>query len=315
MKYPAFLKKGQTIGIFAPSAGVGRKLDAYKQAVENFRSYGFQVVESGCIEVDNVRSDTAQNRAQAYHALLKNESVDVIWCATGGQFQYEICPYIDEKLIQQYPKLCIGYSDPTSLLLQITTKCDIATAYGLNAVSLSKVTEDTNNNMQLLMQQTCSIDSYKQWIDVENNEHLVCVKNDISIKGRCIGGCLDVILHLMDSPYCDLKGFINKYQQDGIVWYFDIYDMNSEIVYLTLLQMKYAGLFEHCKGVLFGRVFLEKSYGEMSFSEAYEKALGDIPYAYDLDIGHTDPKTIMINGALCHYKSCNQKGTITFYLE
>ena len=29
MKYPKFLNKGNTIGIFAPSAGVGKKLDEY----------------------------------------------------------------------------------------------------------------------------------------------------------------------------------------------------------------------------------------------------------------------------------------------
>ena len=49
--------------------------------------------------------------------------------------------------------------------------------------------------------------------------------------------------------------------------------------------------------------------------EALERALGDIPYFYDADIGHTIPTMTFINGAICHLDYQDKKASIKFELK
>ena len=42
MIYPSFLKKNDTIGISAPSAGVGRKLEDFDRSLQTLRRKGYR---------------------------------------------------------------------------------------------------------------------------------------------------------------------------------------------------------------------------------------------------------------------------------
>ena len=102
------------------------------------------------------------------------------------------------------------------------------------------------------------------------------------------------------------------------MWYFDNYALTAYNMYLTLLQMKFAGYFENCKGVLFGRPafpsFMDSKVFE-TYEEAYRAALGDIPFIFNMDIGHTSPKMTMVNGSVITAELKNDKGSIRFELK
>lgn len=85
--------------------------------------------------------------------------------------------------------------------------------------------------------------------------------------------------------------------------------------YRTLLQMKYAGWFDHAKAILIGRVLFPSSETGMRYEEAISLALKDLPYIYDMDIGHTVPSFTMINGAILSVAYKKGKGTLTFDLK
>jgi muramoyltetrapeptide carboxypeptidase LdcA involved in peptidoglycan recycling len=53
----------------------------------------------------------------------------------------------------------------------------------------------------------------------------------------------------------------------------------------------------------------------MSYEEAINRALPDIPVIYDADIGHTVPSFTLINGAIATLQYRNGKGTIRFTLK
>ena len=137
---------------------------------------------------------------------------------------------------------------------------------------------------------------------------------EIHVSGRCIGGCLEVIKDLMGTEYDGTKGFIERYEEDGFIWYFDNFAMNPDDMYRTLLQMKYAGYFENTKAVMVGRVCFANE-GKMTYLEALEMALGDIPYIMDADIGHIIPRFTLINGAIMHLDTYQNKGKISFELK
>jgi muramoyltetrapeptide carboxypeptidase LdcA involved in peptidoglycan recycling len=100
-----------------------------------------------------------------------------------------------------------------------------------------------------------------------------------------------------------------------LIWYFDIFAMSSENVYRTLLQMKAAGYFKYTNGILFGRVLFDSNFTEMTYEDAYNMAIGDLPYLMDVDIGHSSPSMTMINGAIIEVESSKGKGFINFILK
>ena len=76
MIYPKFLKDGDTIGICAPSAGVGHKLDKYNKAIEVLKNNDFNIVETKSVRKNSPRSTTAKNRAKELDELVINKKVD-----------------------------------------------------------------------------------------------------------------------------------------------------------------------------------------------------------------------------------------------
>ena len=64
MYYPKFIEKGQTIGICAPSAGVGNKLEHFDKALDYLKEQGFVIKESASVRKDALVSATARKRAK-----------------------------------------------------------------------------------------------------------------------------------------------------------------------------------------------------------------------------------------------------------
>lgn len=323
MYYPKFLKKNDTIGICAPSAGVGRGLDFYEKSVARLIEEGFKINETFSVRVNNLRSNNAENRAQEFNNLIKDNNTDMVICAAGGDFLCEIMPLIDWEAIKDNPKWIQGASDPTNILYPITTKFDIATMYGLNANEYHIIHQNTDDSINLIQGNMVIQHSYNKYqlVDYDAKEILYTEdviwksKRDFYHRGRLIGGCIDVIKDLMGTPYDGTKEFIERYKDDGIIWYIDNYALSAESLYRTLLQMKYAGYFKHTKAIIIGRVCFESSETGMTYQECYEKALENIDYVYDADIGHTNPKMTLINGAIINIEVKDKKGVISFELK
>ena len=135
MIYPEFLKEGDTIGVTALSAGVGRNLDDYKFSIKTIENLGFKVCETKSVRVNNKVSNTAEERAKELDRLVNDEDISMVLNACGGDFALEVMPHINEESIKNNIKWFCGASDPTSFLYYVTTKFDIATLYGYNAGS------------------------------------------------------------------------------------------------------------------------------------------------------------------------------------
>ena len=126
---------------------------------------------------------------------------------------------------------------------------------------------------------------------------------------------LDGTMYRGNSNIDGTKEFIERYKEDGIIFYFDNFAMSAENFYRTLLQMKYAGYFKYTKAILIGRVCFESSETGMTYIDALENALDNIPYVFNADIGHVAPKMTMINGAMITLKTSDNTGTIEFDLK
>lgn len=326
MIYPKFIKKNDTIGIVALSAGVGKKIDEFDESINILHKQGYKTIETDSVRVNGEVANTPSIRAKELDELVTNKDVDMIMCAAGGDVQFETLPYINYKHIKANPKWIMGASDPTNLVFTVTTMLDIATLYGFNAGSYSNnPSKAQNNNLNIIKGNLVSQHSFKQYItfldEIQGNEVYHDVKylgSNIKTSGRCIGGCLDCIGKIIGTKYDYVSKFINKYKDDGIIWYLDNFALSAYNTYLTLLQMKYAGYFKYTKAILIGRVaFPSNSDSTLvtDYSKVYKDALKDIPYVYEMDIGHTYPSFTMINGAIINVDIKNGKGKIDFELK
>lgn len=337
MKYPKFLNKNDVIGVTAPSDGV---LDPIKQNRLNSAILAWQVCGYRVIETDHVRcsvggkSCSSETQAREVEELFLNPEVSAIFCASGGDFLLEMLPYLDYSIIEKNPKWIQGYSDPTGLLFTITTKLDIATIYGNNFVSfgMNPWHESLINNHKILTGELIKQNSFSLYekenikyetglepyhLDTPVNWKCLNQKEKVTIKGRMIGGCIDVLVSLVGTQFDYVRNFIQKYKEDGIVWYFDNAELTSEQLIRALWQLKMAGWFQYTKGIVFGRSMIESSYYDISFENALKKSLENlnVPILWDLDFGHVSPRMTIINGALVEINYRDGKGNIDFSLR
>ena len=324
MLYPRFLEKNDIIGIIAPSQGVGDHLESFKKSIKTLEEYGYKIKETASVRNKGMVSTTGEKRSQEIDEVITDKNVKMIICASGGDFLLEMLPTINWKNIKQNPKWIMGYSDPTALLYITTTKLDIATIYGCNAGSFDQTNlhECLKNNLKILSGNILtqkSFDLYqKGWLEESDGYNLTepvyweDLNGEVNIQGRIIGGCLDCLKDIIGTPYDYTKKFIEKYKDDGFIWYFDVCELSVEEFYRTLFQMKEAGWFEYIKGVVVGRVAVPRCfYKDFSYQDALKKIFPNIPLIFNADIGHVPPKMTIINGSIAKVTCKEGKGAIS----
>lgn len=336
MRYPKFIKENDIIGVTAPSDGIIVKEKIYRLdcAIENFNKRKFKVKETPNVRKSiKGKSSSSKNRAKQLEELFMDDKVSIIICATGGDFLLEILSELDFNIIKENPKWIQGYSDPTGLLYTITTNLDIATIYGENFKSfgMKKWHKSLEDNLEILKGNIIvqkSFDKYEKegskneiGDEVYNLTEKVYWKNlykekNITIEGRIIGGCIDILNDLFGTRFDKTTEFIEKYKNDGIIWYFDNCELSSEQLIRTLWKFKDNGWFNYTNGIIFGRSATESSYYDISFEDAIRYSLDslNIPIIINADIGHVPPRITIINGSIAKIKIDDGKGTIKFKL-
>ncbi len=327
MKYPAFLKKGDNIILTALSNGV-RKNDLdrrkkYLKAIDNLEKEGFKVeMQDHCLKYRMHRSASARVRGHKFNEAYLNETSKMVFNVAGGDFEYETVPYINySKIKNSTPKWVQGYSDTTHITFLLTTLCDVASIYsnGITEFGTDSLSESAINNLKLLKGENLVQHSFEKYEEIKNEENIFALptysqkvewktlhgEKEVEIKGRLIGGCQDVINTLVGTKYDKVKKFIYKYRKDGIVWYLETFSMTSSQFMICLNQLKQAGYFKYCKGIVFGRpLFYDNQTVKISYAKALKKVLGNlkVPIIYDADIGHVKPMITLVNGSITTFK-------------
>ena len=126
---PKRLKSGDTVGLIAPA---GYADDAeYQRAVQNLEGLGFKVKPG-----KNVRKrylylgGTDKERVEDIHWAFQDPEVKVVWTLRGGYGITRLLPDLNFDLIRKNPKIVIGYSDITALLVAIHQNTGLVTFHG-----------------------------------------------------------------------------------------------------------------------------------------------------------------------------------------
>lgn len=339
MIYPEFPKEGSVIGICAPSAGVGGKADSFDLSVEVLEACGYNTYETENVRSEDYPSSAAKVRGEEFNSLFADDDIDMVFCASGGDYCVEMLPYIDKELVCSKPKWFAGYSDPTAIEMYLTTVCDIATIYGVNAGSFDwrPLHQYQYNALSILRGDlplqysydlycsqgfneetgTYEMDTPVEWILLRGsgNEDIIDlhVEQSLDVSGRLIGGCIDVIEWVFGTPYEDLKGFTERYADDGFIWFFDNFELNPMGLMYAMTRLKQAGVLDNARAVIFGRTCFPGEATDMDYLEQLERVFGgmDIPVIWNADIGHTKPSFTLINGAMGHLEFENGYAELT----
>lgn len=316
MIIPEFLKRGDAIGVTAPSAGITAETDIrrFDNARRRISESGYGTISTPDVLMcdEEGRSASAEQRIEEWNALIVDPSVKAVFAISGGDYEYEMLPLMDWDLIERNPKWFQGYSDNTTLAFKITAEHDIATSYGGNFgdFGMEPWHPSVEQALEVLEGVRTEQDSFRMHAegfvdritglepfpeDAETSWTSSC--GDVDFSGRLIGGCMDVLDWFVRKGTADPGAFVDRYADEGIVWYMETYDMEEGRIRGMLDLMEEKGWFDGCAGFVFGRPLFYR--GESRYEDLVTEALSEfgVPVINGADVGHKAPRMAFINGA------------------
>ncbi len=304
---PPRLKAGDTIGLINP-AGATFHRDDVAVAEETLAALGLKM-KAGKHLLDRYGylAGTDAARAADVNAMYADPDIAAILTLRGGWGCNRILNLLDYKSITKHPKIIMGYSDITSLLLAITARTGMVTFHG--PVGISTWNEYSTDFVKRLLfeAQTYSMENPH---DIGDN--LTQTKNRIlpislgRARGKLYGGNLSVLTAMVGSDY--LPDF-----KDSLLFLEDIGE-NIYRIDRMLTQLKFAGILDQLSGFVFGKCTdcgPGEDYGSLTLEEVLDdhiKPLG-IPAWYGSMIGHISDKFTMPLGVEAEIDA--EKGRIT----
>lgn len=306
------LKAGAKIGLISPSAPITYDAPYATEVAERFLlSKGYEIVKGSLYgEIDSsYRSGTIEDRVSELNEMIHNDEIDCIMAVAGGFVSVSMLPYIDYEYLKNHPKIIVGHSDVTSLLLAIHEKCGFPTFYGPNFVtsfahnvfyqeySLNCLENVVNNcgsfkldipmyyndeNFDYCLTDR-DFDKIREKEPLKENSWNVVI-NGIA-KGRLIGGNTDNFSLLYGSPYCP------EIRQGDILF---IENVNEEADFFERIvsTLNLYGVFDKISGLIIGKA---KGYDEIGSGKKEIDLFLEIvreskfPIITDFDCGHTTP--------------------------
>ncbi|MCH5249143.1 MAG: LD-carboxypeptidase [Lachnospiraceae bacterium] len=356
MRYPGFLPSNGTIGFVAPSFGCATEpyKTAFINAQKKWEATGYSLklgpncyVENG-IGISNTPKACGEELEDFYCA----DDNDCLISCGGGELMCEILDYVDfDRIKEAKPKWYMGYSDNTNMTFLLTTICDTAAIYGpcaaafgmepwhpaLNdamnfltgqAIELYPVRRDMNASVPVL-----KLQGYDKWEkeSLKNEENPLEPYNvtepsvirrfpdeTLDFGGRLLGGCVDCLVNLLGTKYDRVTDFIEKYKDDGIVWFLEACDLNVMGIRRAMWQMEHAGWFKHCSGFLIGRPLChgQEMMGLDQYKAVYEVIKKyNVPVVMDVDIGHIPPMMPIVCGSMAKIHAQGDQYTVEMELR
>ncbi len=127
---PPRLRPNDLVGLVSPAGNV-EDSSRIENAVRYLEKLGFRVrVAAHAARVHGYLAGTDRERAEDLHAMFADARVRAVFCLRGGYGATRLLPLLDYRLIARHPKIFVGYSDITALLLAFWKKCRLVTFHG-----------------------------------------------------------------------------------------------------------------------------------------------------------------------------------------
>jgi muramoyltetrapeptide carboxypeptidase len=292
---PRRLAVGGTVGLIAPANATFLSSEL-EIARETFEALGLRVrLGRHLLDRYGYLAGADEARAADVNAAFADPSIDAIFALRGGWGSARLLPRLDYDAIRRHPKILVGYSDVTALLLAIHARTGLVTFHG--PVGVSTWTPFSVEHMAAVLFEA---DAPLLANPVELRDGIVQVEHRIQTitpgraRGRLVGGNLTVLTAILGSPYLP--------SWDGAILFLE--DTGEQVyrVDRMLTQLALAGVLSRVAGVVFGRCTDCKpgdGYGALTLDEVladHVKTLR-VPAFRGAMIGHIDQQFTVPVGA------------------
>lgn len=278
---PAYLKKGDTIGISCPAGFI--TTDDIQPAILKIKEWGFDVKIGDTVgKKDFTFGGTDAERLADFQAMLDDKKVKAILCARGGYGAIRIIDKIDFTKFVAHPKWVIGFSDITVLHSHINHNFGIATIH-------SKMCNSFPADWALAEPiQVDTIESIRQCLSGEKISYPI-VPNIQNRNGKAAGTLVGGNLKTIESLAGSKSDLVTR---NKILFVED----TGEYLYSIdrmFWNLKRTGKLDQLAALIIGGFKIKK---EETDAEAFDKTLEEIvlekvadfkyPVCFDFPVGH-----------------------------
>ncbi|MEM6836896.1 MAG: LD-carboxypeptidase [Cyanobacteria bacterium P01_C01_bin.120] len=286
---PPRLQRGDTVGIISPAGATFNQTDV-DIVVDAVRGLGLvPLLAPHALAQYGYLAGRDRDRAADVNRFFADSEIAALLPIRGDWGSARILPFLDYDLIRQNPKIIVGFSDLTALLLGITAKTGLVTFHGPNGLTAWRP-DQTEPFRQVLFDGVAM--SFENPIAAEDRDRLMQTRFRVQTitpgraQGKLYGGNLSVLSGIVGSPYMpDLTGAILFLEDIGE----SIYRIDR-----MLTQLKLAGILDQLAGFVFGQCTNcgpSGGYGALTLEQVLTDHLAplNIPAWWNAAIGHVEP--------------------------
>jgi muramoyltetrapeptide carboxypeptidase len=301
---PARLKPGSRVALVAPSGPLPDPGDL-NLAAERCRALGLEpVVMPNSGKTWGYLAGTDQERLNDLNTAIADHTISGLWCLRGGSGLSRIVDRVDFESFARQPKVVLGYSDITVLLLALWTRTGVVTFHG--PVARAHLTDFSRSHLERVLFHSGTIAALDPAESGEAAEPIVTITPGIA-RGRLIGGNLSLLQTLIGTDYFP--------ELDGAILFFE--DVHEAIYRIDrmLAQLRLIGALQRLAGVAIGRFTeIPPSMGDEVFGlagiwQTYFGELG-IPVAAGFPIGHITSQWTVPVGVMAELDATNGRLTL-----
>lgn len=286
MQRPAYLRKGDLIGITAPGRWVSEgDLDHFIRTAEN---EGWKVRTGKVYTRQDQFAGTDTERLKDLQSMLDDPEVRAVICARGGYGTARLLDGIDLNAFARRPKWIAGFSDISALHSMILMKIGVAVLHSAMPYTLREG-RDERGLSSLLGALKGALHEY------EFPAHPLNRKG--TTQGVLLGGNLSVLYSLTGTHY--------QVPTRGAVLFLEEVDEHLYHLDRMMLNLRMAGLFDGLNGLVIGGMTgmrdNEIPFGRDAFQiirDAVEPY--DFPVCFGFPAGHQVPNLALVLGREVH---------------
>lgn len=318
---PPSLQPGDTIALIAPAAY--SEPEEIITARQNMERYGFRVVLGKNLAAQyGYLAGTDDQRASDVNEMFARSDIKGIATFMGGFGCNRILPLLDYELIKNNPKVIIGHSDITALLLGIHNKTGLITFHGSSG--LTGIGDYAISHFQRAIMATNPIGEVAKPLEsLAKRGHPLTTFVPGVATGQLIGGNLSLVTSLIGTEFdTDTTGKILFLEDIGeIPWRVD--RMLTQLAITGKLQAAAGfaiGPFISCFPETCtpnpnpspgnpGECIKADSYRSFTVEQVLRQHLEPLgkPTVYNFSFGHVEENAVIPLGAVATIDATNQK--------
>lgn len=284
------------MGLINP-AGVVWEPENVEIVAESLAALGFKTKRgANLLARRGYFAGTDEQRAADLNAMFADPEVRAIHCVRGGWGSARLLPLLDWKTIAKNPKILLGYSDITTLLLALHAKTGLVTFHG--PVGASQWNPFNVGYIKRVLQDAEAV-TFENLKEIDEDD-LTVVENRVrtlhpgTARGRLLGGNLTVLSSLLGSGY--LPDWV------GCILFLEDVEEAPYRIDRMLTQLRLAGILQKARAVIWGTCAdcrPGQGFGSLTVTEVLDdhiRPLG-VPSWSGAMIGHVDRQFTLPVGA------------------